>query len=66
MGNSARGMEKEHARSIQALDIILHLVKNYTETLGEKKTSFHPSELTRGLETVIDRAKIEADYYVSE
>jgi hypothetical protein len=53
--------EQEHQKKMEALDVILDVVKNYTDTVGLVKTEFGPFAIADDLEAGIEDAKVNVD-----
>jgi hypothetical protein len=53
--------EAEHQKSMEALDIILDVAKNYTDTIGIEKTEFDPLAIAKDMEKDVKDAQINAE-----
>jgi hypothetical protein len=50
--------EAEHQKNMEALDIILDVAKNYTDTIGIEKTEFDPLAIAKNMEQDVNDAQI--------
>ena len=50
--------EQEHLKNMEALDIILDVTRNYTDTVGKEKAEFDPVSITKELESEVQDAQI--------
>jgi len=53
--------EQEHEKHMEALDIILDVAKNYTESVGKISKEFDPFEVIKEMQDDVEHAKIKAE-----
>ena len=53
--------EQEHEKHMEALDIILDVAKNYTESVGKISKEFDPFEVIKEMQDDVEDAKIKAE-----
>src|SRR5271170_6815342 len=53
--------EQEHKKQMEALDIVLDVAKNYTESVGQTPKEFDPFAVIQEMQDNMEDAKIEAE-----
>jgi hypothetical protein len=51
----------EHEKNMKALDIVLKVAKNYTDTIGKEKTGFDPFVIAKDTEQEVKDAQVNAE-----
>jgi hypothetical protein len=51
----------EHQKNMEALDIVLEVAKNYTDTIGKEKTEFDPFAIAKEMEQDVKDAQVNPE-----
>lgn len=56
----------EHQKNMEALDIILEVAKNYTDTIGKEKTEFDPFAIAKDMEQEVKDIQVNPNDATNE